>query len=204
MDNEYDVLVIGGGPGGTPAAMALAQAGKKVLLVEAGAGLGGPPFSRGASLPRFFVRRPNESATLPWRQSSVSIFHMSRYNSIGHRCRRASGPYCIGAVRARSTRRASSAISACSLATPSCAARARHSSNRSKARMSRSHSGSAYWPPAPYRMRCLYRVPIYPRSTAAISSSISIAYPSGWWSSVAAPSVLNWRRYFTPWALRSR
>jgi dihydrolipoamide dehydrogenase len=41
MDTQYDVLVIGGGPGGTPAAMALAQAGKKVLLVEAGAGLGG-------------------------------------------------------------------------------------------------------------------------------------------------------------------
>jgi len=41
MDKQYDVLVIGGGPGGTPAAMALAQAGKKVLLVEAGAGLGG-------------------------------------------------------------------------------------------------------------------------------------------------------------------
>ncbi len=41
MDKQYDVLVIGGGPGGTPTAMALAQAGKKVLLVEAGAGLGG-------------------------------------------------------------------------------------------------------------------------------------------------------------------
>ncbi len=40
--NEHvDVLVIGGGPGGTPAAMALAGAGKHVLLVEAGRGLGG-------------------------------------------------------------------------------------------------------------------------------------------------------------------
>lgn len=38
---QYDVVVIGGGPGGTPAAMALAQAGKRVLLVEAGRGLGG-------------------------------------------------------------------------------------------------------------------------------------------------------------------
>ena len=36
-----DVLVIGGGPGGTPAAMALAQAGRRVMLVEAGEGLGG-------------------------------------------------------------------------------------------------------------------------------------------------------------------
>ncbi len=41
MEKQYDILVIGGGPGGTPAAMALAQAGKKVLLVEAGTGLGG-------------------------------------------------------------------------------------------------------------------------------------------------------------------
>ncbi|HEC20807.1 MAG TPA: NAD(P)/FAD-dependent oxidoreductase [Gammaproteobacteria bacterium] len=41
MQTHYDVLVIGGGPGGTPAAMALAQAGKRVLLVERGAGLGG-------------------------------------------------------------------------------------------------------------------------------------------------------------------
>ncbi len=40
-ENVVDVLVIGGGPGGTPAAMALAQAGKRVMLVEAGAGLGG-------------------------------------------------------------------------------------------------------------------------------------------------------------------
>jgi len=37
----FDVLVIGGGPGGTPAAMALAGAGRRVLLVEKGAGLGG-------------------------------------------------------------------------------------------------------------------------------------------------------------------
>ena len=36
-----DVLIVGGGPGGTPAALALAQAGKRVMLVEAGRGLGG-------------------------------------------------------------------------------------------------------------------------------------------------------------------
>ena len=40
-DARYDVLVIGGGPGGTPAALMLAQGGKRVLLVEAGRGLGG-------------------------------------------------------------------------------------------------------------------------------------------------------------------
>ena len=38
---EVDVIVIGGGPGGTPTAMALASAGHRVLLVEKGAGLGG-------------------------------------------------------------------------------------------------------------------------------------------------------------------
>ncbi len=38
---NVDVLVIGGGPGGTPAAMALASAGRHVLLVEKGRGLGG-------------------------------------------------------------------------------------------------------------------------------------------------------------------
>ena len=38
---RVDDLVIGGGPGGTPAAMALASAGRRVLLVEKGAGLGG-------------------------------------------------------------------------------------------------------------------------------------------------------------------
>ena len=41
MKTDCDILVIGGGPGGTPTAMALAMAGKQVLLVESGAGLGG-------------------------------------------------------------------------------------------------------------------------------------------------------------------
>ncbi len=41
MKTHYDFLIIGGGPGGTPTAMALASAGKQVLLVESGAGLGG-------------------------------------------------------------------------------------------------------------------------------------------------------------------
>ena len=38
---KVEILVIGGGPGGTPAALALASAGRRVLLVEKGAGLGG-------------------------------------------------------------------------------------------------------------------------------------------------------------------
>jgi dihydrolipoamide dehydrogenase len=40
-NDNYDVLVIGGGPGGTPAAMQLASKGKKVLLVEKSGKLGG-------------------------------------------------------------------------------------------------------------------------------------------------------------------
>ncbi|WP_417808164.1 dihydrolipoyl dehydrogenase family protein [Thioclava sp.] len=39
--SSVETLVIGGGPGGTPAAMALAQSGRRVMLVEAGKGLGG-------------------------------------------------------------------------------------------------------------------------------------------------------------------
>jgi len=41
MSEKFDVAIIGGGPGGTPAAMRLAGAGKKVLLVEALGKLGG-------------------------------------------------------------------------------------------------------------------------------------------------------------------
>jgi len=40
-ETHVDTLIIGGGPGGTPAAMALAMAGRKTMLVEAGQGLGG-------------------------------------------------------------------------------------------------------------------------------------------------------------------
>lgn len=41
MDEKFDVLIIGGGPGGTPAAMQLAASGKKVLLAEESGKLGG-------------------------------------------------------------------------------------------------------------------------------------------------------------------
>ena len=41
MQTNFDFIVAGGGPGGTPTAQALAQAGKRVLLVEKGQGLGG-------------------------------------------------------------------------------------------------------------------------------------------------------------------
>jgi dihydrolipoamide dehydrogenase len=41
MSAKFDVVVIGGGPGGTPAAMQLAALGKSVLLVEESGKLGG-------------------------------------------------------------------------------------------------------------------------------------------------------------------
>ncbi len=41
MNEKFDVLIIGGGPGGTPAAIQLAAGGKKVLLAEESGKLGG-------------------------------------------------------------------------------------------------------------------------------------------------------------------
>ncbi len=41
MEKVYDIAVIGGGPGGIPAAIAAARRGKKVILVERNAFLGG-------------------------------------------------------------------------------------------------------------------------------------------------------------------
>ncbi len=41
MKSKYDVVVIGGGPGGTPAAIQLSSQGKSVLLVEKSGKLGG-------------------------------------------------------------------------------------------------------------------------------------------------------------------
>ena len=41
MNEKFDIIIIGGGPGGTPAAMQLAASGKKVLLAEESGKLGG-------------------------------------------------------------------------------------------------------------------------------------------------------------------
>ena len=41
VQKTYDIVVIGGGPGGIPAAVAAARRGHKVLLVERNSFLGG-------------------------------------------------------------------------------------------------------------------------------------------------------------------
>ena len=66
-NTNHEVLIIGGGPGGTPAAMALAQAGKRVLLVEAGRGLGGACLFEGCIPSKIFretAARRRELASL--------------------------------------------------------------------------------------------------------------------------------------------
>ncbi len=85
MTKQYDVLVIGGGPGGTPTAMALAWAGRKVLLLEAGAGLGGTCLFEGCIPSKIFhetarrlrdviraaefgIQLPTELVQLDWRK----------------------------------------------------------------------------------------------------------------------------------------
>ncbi len=70
MNNNarIDVLVVGGGPGGTPAALTLAQAGKRVLLVEAGRGLGGTCLFEGcipSKIYREVAARRRECARAP-------------------------------------------------------------------------------------------------------------------------------------------
>jgi dihydrolipoamide dehydrogenase len=46
MKQDYDLIVLGGGPGGYPAAIRVAQGGKKVALIEA-TGVGGTCLNRG-------------------------------------------------------------------------------------------------------------------------------------------------------------
>ncbi len=68
QNTEY--LIIGGGPGDTPTAMALVAAGKSVLLVEKGAGLGGTCLFEGCIPSKIFhetarrLREIREAAAL--------------------------------------------------------------------------------------------------------------------------------------------
>ena len=69
MDNNYDVLVIGGGPGGTPAAMQLASGGKKVLLVEKSGKLGGACLFSGC-IPSKIIKHAADEYASPSRAAS--------------------------------------------------------------------------------------------------------------------------------------
>ena len=65
-----DIVVIGGGPGGTPLAMGAAKAGRQVVLVEAGAGLGGTCLFHGCIPSKIF----RESAMLRYRLERARRF----------------------------------------------------------------------------------------------------------------------------------
>lgn len=56
---DYDVIVVGGGPGGIPAAIASARSGKKTLLVERNAFLGGVA-ATGLPILAFYDRTGNQ------------------------------------------------------------------------------------------------------------------------------------------------
>ena len=64
MSDNYDVLVIGGGPGGTPAAMQLASRGKKVLLVEKSGKLGGACLFSGCIPSKIIKHAADEYASI--------------------------------------------------------------------------------------------------------------------------------------------
>lgn len=63
MAEHFDAVVIGGGPGGTPAAMALAAAGKKTLLAEKSGKLGGACLFVGC-IPSKIIRKGADDAAL--------------------------------------------------------------------------------------------------------------------------------------------
>ena len=63
MNNTFDVIIIGGGPGGTPAAMQLAANGKKVLLAEKSGKLGGACLFVGCIPSKIIKHRADEFFT---------------------------------------------------------------------------------------------------------------------------------------------
>jgi len=71
MKSEYDVIVIGGGPGGTPAAMQLAANGKKVLLVERSGKLGGACLFVGC-IPSKIIKHSADQYALIKRSSLIT------------------------------------------------------------------------------------------------------------------------------------
>ena len=70
MNEKFDVIIIGGGPGGTPAAMQLAENGKKVLLAEESGKLGGACLFVGC-IPSKIIKH-GADAFFTWEQSVSS------------------------------------------------------------------------------------------------------------------------------------
>ena len=71
MKKEFDVVVIGGGPGGTPAAIELATKGKKVLLVEKSGKLGGACLFVGC-IPSKIIKHSADEYSYAKRKAPVS------------------------------------------------------------------------------------------------------------------------------------
>ena len=61
---EFDVVVIGGGSGGTPGANLLAKNGLKVALVEKGKGLGGTCLFEGCIPSKIYIESASRYNTL--------------------------------------------------------------------------------------------------------------------------------------------
>ncbi len=70
MNEKFDVIIIGGGPGGTPAAMQLAANGKKVLLAEESGKLGGACLFVGCIPSKIIKHHADEFLT--WEQNASS------------------------------------------------------------------------------------------------------------------------------------
>jgi len=80
MSTKFDVIIIGGGPGGTPAAMQLASQGKTVLIVEESGRLGGACLFVGCIPSKIIRHWANEFAVK--RKNGSSEDRMTAWNQI--------------------------------------------------------------------------------------------------------------------------
>lgn len=83
LQNNYDVVVIGGGAGGVAAAIGAAQAGKKALLVERSSYLGGQ--ATHCSIPTYggFFTRHENSEQIAGGVASMVMEKLKQYHGCG-------------------------------------------------------------------------------------------------------------------------